>query len=62
MTVADEIPPGITCLDDIVAECQGNRAAPLIPGIAVGTDACDRRIAYYQEAWSKAAKSWCPQP
>ncbi len=38
--VQDTTPPEITCPATIVAECQGNRHATVVPGDATATDIC----------------------
>lgn len=40
VTVQDTTPPEITCPEDIVAECTGNRSAMVTPATATGTDIC----------------------
>lgn len=43
--VVDTTPPAITCPADIVAECTGNNAATITPGIANGFDVCSTSVA-----------------
>ena len=40
IVVQDTTPPEITCPATIVAECQGNRHATVVPGDATATDIC----------------------